>query len=110
MLTKYQVAALRPCPEESGTPSAGFKTLKPRLTSQQHTTLATMPQEATGTTKLIVTSLGVAESVANVARASLDEEIEQLRAGGKLEAGEITHVILTFTDEAKAAAREFMNV
>ena len=59
---------------------------------------------------MIVTSLGVAKSIINVTRVSLNEEIEQLRARGKLEAGEITYIILTFTDKAKAAAREFMNI
>jgi hypothetical protein len=59
---------------------------------------------------MIVTSSGVPGNVADNARASLDKEIDQLRAEGRLDAGKKTHETLKWTDKAYAAAQEFENV
>ena len=59
---------------------------------------------------MIVTSSGISESIAEDARASLDAQVAQLQAEGKLEPGKSSHEQLTWTPETIAAAREFLKV
>ncbi|TGO43912.1 hypothetical protein BCON_0735g00020 [Botryotinia convoluta] len=56
---------------------------------------------------MIIFGPGVAETVADSARTSLDREIEQLRAEGRLEAGKKTLEGLRWTPETLEAARGF---
>jgi hypothetical protein len=59
---------------------------------------------------MIVTSSGITGTIADVARAILDEEVDWLRAEGKLEPRKSTDEKLKLTDETLAAAREFEKV
>ncbi len=59
---------------------------------------------------MIVSGLGVAGTVAESARASLDKEINKLRAEGRLEAGKKTLEKLKWTPETFQAAQEFEKV
>jgi hypothetical protein len=59
---------------------------------------------------MIVSSLGVAEQVVNTACESLDKEISELRARGRLDAGRASVEKLQWTPEAYKAAREFKEV
>merc|ERR1712098_504049 len=58
-------------------------------------------------TEMIVTSSGISESSAERARASLDAQVAQIQAEGKLEPGKSSHEKLTWTPETIAAAQEF---
>jgi hypothetical protein len=60
--------------------------------------------------EMIIFGPGVAETVADSARTSLDREIEQLRAEGRLEAGKKTLEGLRWTPETLEAARGFEKV
>merc|ERR1711977_362912 len=58
-------------------------------------------------TEMIVTSSGISESSAERARASLDAQVAQIQAEGKLEPGKSSHEKLTWTPETIAVAQEF---
>merc|ERR1712000_765162 len=58
-------------------------------------------------TEMIVTSSGISESIAERARASLDAQVAQIQAEGKLEPGKSSHEKLTWTPETIAVAQEF---
>lgn len=53
---------------------------------------------------------GVAESIANDARASLDEQVKKLRDAGRLNAGKSTIEKLEWTTEAARVGQEFKRV
>jgi hypothetical protein len=53
---------------------------------------------------------GVAESIADAARSSLDEQVQKLRVEGKLDAGTSTIVKLDWTPETAKAGEEFKKV
>ncbi len=60
---------------------------------------------------MIVSAPGVAVAVADAACASLDKQVNQLRAEGKLDAGQGKNMeIMVWTDETIKAAREFKKV
>jgi len=61
-------------------------------------------------TEMIVTSSGISESSAERARASLDAQVAQIQAEGKLEPGKSSHEKLTWTPETIAVAQEFQKV
>ena len=53
---------------------------------------------------------GVAQSIADDARASLDAQVRTLRAAGKLDAGTSTVAKLQWTAEVARAGQEFQKV
>jgi hypothetical protein len=56
---------------------------------------------------MIVTGSGISGTVADIARASLDKEIDQLQAEERLKAGKKTMERLGWTKETHSAAKEF---
>lgn len=53
---------------------------------------------------------GIAESIADAAQASLDDQVQKLRGEGKLDAGKSTLVMLKWTPEAFNAGQEVKKV
>jgi hypothetical protein len=59
---------------------------------------------------MIVTGSGISETYAEEAGSSLDEQVKELRRGGKLEAGKKTSERLKWSEKAHSAAKEFEGI